>query len=146
MESSSFSQHRRGLATVAPFCKGHLSPIWIGSNFQAEPHCCSLLREGTLLGKMYSRLLVANRAPKDAPWTDLFQGPWMANVGIHRCAGAACGAGVCCVLIEISTPRWQSTLPLWKTGQSPTHFELQGKGYGYSGRGPGFELVLSSTP
>ena len=59
---------------VASFCKSHLNPIWIGSNFQAEPHCCSLLREGTPLGKMYRRLLVASRAPEDAPGQISFRG------------------------------------------------------------------------
>lgn len=30
---------------MASFCSSHLVPRWTGSNFQAGPHCCSLMRE-----------------------------------------------------------------------------------------------------
>ena len=96
---------------------------------------------------MYSRLLVASRAPEDGPWTDLFQGPWMAHVGIHWCAGAACGAGVCCVLIEISTPCWQSTPPLLKTPNWPISHSFWAPGERqWVTVGGGQGLNLSSVP
>lgn len=147
MESSGSSQYRRGLATVAPFCKGHLSPTWIGSNFRAEPHCCSLLREGTPLDKMYPRLLVANRAPEDAPWTDLFSG---AVDGPRQdplmCWGSMWSRGLLCAyrdqhptLAEHSTPLEDPQL-----ANLPPILSSRGKAMGTVGGGQG--LNLSSAP
>lgn len=149
MERSSSSQHRRGLAMVASFCKSHLNPIWIGSNFQAEPHCCSLLREGTPLGKMYRRLLVASRAPRRRPLDRSLSG---AMDGPRQnplmCWGGVWSRGLLCayrdqypMLAEHSTPFEDPQL-----ANLPFILSSRGKAMDNSGRGPGFELVLSSTP